>query len=338
MGSKPRGISASRGAAILGLSEFQTPLEVWQCIMEEREPGFNAKNGYIIPDDLDSAAIRWGLAFEVAIAELSERAQGKNIINRELTCFVRSYNGYGNVDYITCHIDGMYNSTDVLHEGKTTNAISFRNKWGEPGTDKIPSTYQVQVQHQMLCTGASECIVSLLVFPEMPEVWEKSGWYTLRRDCKYIIQHEDNLETDILLWARVLSEMGYFHQYKIKANHDVQKMLVKYYSEFWHNYVLTGKPPEPRNYDDIKRLIPNPVGTIVCDAQMTAWILEYNAIAKELSKTGNAAKRQEKLKLRILNQARKLNPIMDEESQEKVIFLDNTGKKLKQYSNKGGFR
>ena len=27
MGSKPRGISASRGAAVLGLSEYMTPLE-----------------------------------------------------------------------------------------------------------------------------------------------------------------------------------------------------------------------------------------------------------------------------------------------------------------------
>ena len=328
MGSKPRGISASRGAAVLGLSEYQTPFEVWQRIMEERQPGFNAAHGYAMPPEPDSAAMRWGTVFESAVIELAEQAQGKNIIHRE------RYDEAPRMEYVTCHLDGVYSGTDALiHEGKTTSAMTYREKWGQPGTDHIPRSYQVQVQHQMMCTGADECIVSVLVFPEIPDKWEQMG---------IVIENESMLINGNSLrpmrWARILAEMGYFHQYHIRANPEVQKHLVSAYSKFWQDNVLTGKPPEPRNYDDIKRLCPEPVGTIVCDTQMTAWILEYNAIAKELSKTGNAAKRQEKLKLRILNQARKMNPVMDDESQEKVIFRDTAGNKLKQYSAKGGFR
>jgi len=36
MGSKPVGISASRGAAVLGESDYQKVFEIWQRIREER--------------------------------------------------------------------------------------------------------------------------------------------------------------------------------------------------------------------------------------------------------------------------------------------------------------
>jgi predicted phage-related endonuclease len=77
MGSQPKGISASRGAAILGLSEFATPFEIWQIICEEREPGFNEKKGFALPVREETAAMRFGNAFESAVIELAEREQGE---------------------------------------------------------------------------------------------------------------------------------------------------------------------------------------------------------------------------------------------------------------------
>jgi hypothetical protein len=88
--------------------------------------------------------------------------------------------------------------------------------------------------------------------------------------------------------------MGYFQQYPVQAHPENQRVMVERYREFWHKHVLTGIPSEPRNYDDIKRLFTEPVGTIVCDAAMTAWWREYDAIRKEIGKSRNAAKRQEK--------------------------------------------
>ena len=354
--SKPRGISASRGAAVLGLSEFQTPLEVWQRITEEREPGFNARNGYEMPPEPNSAAIRWGTAFEDAVIELAERERGKKIFDREglYTKIDLGLHNKPSDGFITCHIDGRYDCGEyecpngfTLHEGKTTSIMAYREKWGEPGTDCIPRVYQIQVQHQMLCTGAREVIVSVLVFPETPDKWEKDGWEVREIDeGEYALIHSiDNKNgsitqhfVEIKKWASVLCEMGYFHQYTVKANPAVQEMLVKHYTDFWNNHVLTGKPPEPRNYEDIKRLLTEPVGTIICDTQMTAWFLEYKSINKEIGKTGNAQKRKDKLRLRIMDKTRKLNAVIDDESQEKIIYRDTQGNKLGQYSKAGGFR
>ncbi|MDR0475088.1 MAG: YqaJ viral recombinase family protein [Treponema sp.] len=351
MGSTPKGISASRGAAVLGLSEFQTPLEVFQRIMEEREPGWNTAHGYALPPEPDSAAIRWGSAFEGAVIELAERVTENEIGSREsfFSCYGLDVTGKplyssGIYNYITCHIDGRYYvGGDSLHEGKTTSSSIFYKKWGTPGTDHIPRTYQVQVQHQMLCTGASEAIVSVLVFPETPEAWEKMGWKARNTPTgdwmiEKIIDDKCLDFTHPANWAKVFYQIGCFHQYPVKANPEAQRMMAEAYREFWEKHILTGIPPEPHNYDDIKRLFTEPVGTIVCDTAMTAWWREYDAIRKEIGESGNAAKRMKKLKLRILNETRKTNPVMDDESQEKVIYRDSSGNKLGQYSKKGGFR
>jgi len=50
MSNQPRVISSSRGAAILGLSPWSTPFEIFQLIMEERVPGWNAAHGYTLPE------------------------------------------------------------------------------------------------------------------------------------------------------------------------------------------------------------------------------------------------------------------------------------------------
>jgi predicted phage-related endonuclease len=84
MGSTPRLISASRGAATLGVSGWATPLSVWQEIEEELHPGFNAARGYALPEREESAAMRWGTAFESSIIGLAERASGKRIADREM--------------------------------------------------------------------------------------------------------------------------------------------------------------------------------------------------------------------------------------------------------------
>jgi len=345
MGSKPRGISASRGAAVLGMSEYTTPFEVWQRIMEEREPGWNAAKGYALPSEPDSAAIRWGSAFENAVIMLAEIAQENKIIGQETFFSVNALpgdpiferrEGYEQANYITCHIDGEYGTSGVLHEGKTTSAMTFREKWGTPGTDHIPRHYQVQVQHQMLCTGASEAIVSVLAFPETPDKWEAMGWvidkgnngaYMLTKNC-------GGNYTDTLEWAKVLAEMGYFHQYPIAVNSEVQKLLVEKYCDFWHNHVLTGIPPEPRTYDDIKRLCPEPKSTIIVPNYIERKIMEYKGINEE---TASVKKHKERLKTIITKYAATHIGIEDDESMESVIFRNSSGDKLGSWSkNKSG--
>lgn len=354
MGSTPRGISGSRGAAVLGLSQWKTPLAVWQEILEERCQGWNAAHGYVLPEPPDNAAIRWGLGFEDAICRLAEEHAGKRIMDRE-----RFYE----LDFLTCHVDGLYED-GTLYEGKTTTLFSFHDDWGEPGSDRLPQSYQIQCQGNMALSGASSCIVSVLVWPRRPDEWEAAGielvqalgrgdeleCHVRRRDGTLTGEFVDHPETNArefkthafatpcLHWARMLDELGYFHQYTIPASPTLQAELVSAYTEWWTEYVLGEKEPEPRNWDDIRRLVPAPKGTVVADETLERWCAEYADITSEVSASGRLGKRREELKVLILDTVRKLDPQIDDDSREATIIRDRQGKKLARYSAKSGFR
>lgn len=316
MGSKPVGISGSRAASLLGLNQFSTAFETWQIIIEETYPGINKeKFNFTLPADPDNAAIRWGSAFESAIINLCQKVNAGTITDLE------GFYTHKKLKYATCHIDGRYKSSGILHEGKTTSIWNFNEKFGEPGTDKIPQYHQVQVQHNMLVTGVTECLLSVLVFPKRVEEFEAMD-ITIK-NC--------NIE----LWAQVLKEMGYFHVYYVKADKDIQKMLIEFYKKIWTDNIKGQKIIEPADYEDMKRMIPNPIGTIVMDDTLNRWYSEYKHIGKELGKTGFGFKRREELKVLILKRAKKINKgIIDDDSKDKWIFRDSEGKKIGSYNGK----
>jgi putative phage-type endonuclease len=329
MGSTPIGISGSRAAAVLGMSPYSTPFKVWQDIMEKRVPGFNESRKYKYVKFDGNVATRWGHAFEDAVIELAEKNNLYPIVNREGAYSLVGY------PYITCHIDGKYAKFDAtLHEGKTTTIFGFNERWGEPGTDKIPIEYQIQVQHQMLCTGARECIVSVLVFPERPDAWEEK-WIIPGIDPRTkdgVICLPDGTMAFIPTWAHAMAQMGFFHQYTIKADPDLQQMMLEAYEEWWEAYVRAALPPEPKDYDDIKAMITEPAGTIIVDGETARWFKEYEHIGSEIGTGSDNYKRREQLKTLILSRARKLKKTIDDESDTKWVFRDGQGNKLGQYS------
>lgn len=325
MGSKPIGISGSRSASILGMSPYQTKLEVWLIMMEQIEPGFCEKHGYILPIVEYNSAMKWGHAFESAIIELAEQKMGIDIAGRET---------YYNKDYITCHIDGHYVETDFLHEGKTTSIYYYRDNFGEPGTDKVPQEYQLQCQHQLICTGAENVILSVLVFPKRVEEFEaiglipsfmENGEYCINIDKKY-----DN-NTWILpeIWARTLADMGYFHQYEIRPHAELQKLMLSEYEKFWKKNILEKIPPEPETLDDFKRLVRSPVGTIIADENIERWVTEKNNIQDEIKSAEN---RVEQIKLDVLKYCESAVKTEDDDTTDKWIIRGRDGKKLGQYS------
>jgi hypothetical protein len=321
--------------------------------MEEREPGFNAAHGFTPPDEPDSAAIRFGSAFEDAVIELAEREQGKKIKYRE-EFFANNFFGefpvmgnYGLAcpqdDYpLSCHVDGIYSGgpagPDTLHEGKTTSSFTFREKWGEPRTEKVPREYQVQVQHQMICTGAEKVIVSVLVFPETPEKFEAMGW-TVRTvpefGGRYGIGTDGQNPFYPYRWASVLAEMGFFHQYTVPAKPSVQAVMLRRYKKFWEKHVLTGTPPEPKNYDDIKRLFPEPKATLIVPERIERILREHSQIGKELKEQ---EARREEIKTQALSWARKNGGgVIDDDSTEALILRNGAGEKVGSfYKTKAG--
>jgi predicted phage-related endonuclease len=348
MGSTPKGISASRAAAVLGLSEFSTPVQAWLEIEEELHPGFAAEHGYAPSAREESAAMRWGTAFESAVIELAERERnnGIKIIDREGEYAVGLDGKINRKDraknVVTCHVDGKYTLaaggyTNTLHEGKTTSVFTFREKWGAPGTDHVPQGYYCQAQHQMICTGAEQVIVSALVFPETPDAMEKNGLCVIQqKDGEYTIGNEKwGIRRDCSDIADMLSFLGFFHQYTVPAKPSLQAAMLDRYKAFWGKYILPGVPPEPQNYDDIKRLFPEPKRTLIVNEAVERMLSEYAQINKELK---GQEKRQEEIKVKALSWARnEAGGVIDDESTEALILRNGSGDKVGSFSkNKNG--
>jgi len=320
MGSTPVGISASRISSVLGLSPYRSPVDTWVQLCEERAPGFCARRGLEPPKRQDSAPLRWGLAFEGQVIRLAEERAETMIVNRER--LFRSPDGI-----LSCHLDGIYTDPEaeavVLHEGKTTSAWSWRDRWGEPGTDRIPREYQAQVQLQMLLAGATECVVSVLVFPERVDEYENRG---IAIDPK-----TGQLSGgDATAWADVLASMGLFMQYVVPAHPEVQELMAAAARDWWHRYVVTETPPPVESYDDIRRLLPEPRGTVIADAQTARWCAEYGQINDELARIDKRKKELAKLILAPIKAGAE-RPV-DDDSVEALILRDGTGHKLASYS------
>lgn len=276
MGANPVGISASRGAAILGLSKYTTPVEIWLEIMEQKKPGFCANNGYEKPvrDDIwdnenkNFAAIRWGLALEDGICFYVG-----NIEDRE-KLHVHE-NGF-----LTCHVDGI--KDNIIIENKTTNNISFRKNWGEPGSCFIPADYQIQIQHQMLVTGIKDAIVNVLVFPKSQQEFENDGWKIVNENDNIKIFNPRGKYKHGVDIVKELDEFGFFHQYVIEADEALQEIMLENYTHFWNEYIIEEKAPPIEIVKDLHWLIPSPVGEIEADEKIRSLWNEYTSIDSEI--------------------------------------------------------
>jgi hypothetical protein len=136
-------------------------------------------------------------------------------------------------------------------------------------------------------------------------------------------------------WADVLAEMGFFHQYPVPAEPFLHEQMIGRYKEFWENHVLPGVPPEPQNYDDIKRLFPSPKRTLVVTGAIERMLSEYAQINSELK---GQEKRQEEIKVKVLAWAREqAGGVIDDESAEALILRNGSGDKVGSFAkNKNG--
>jgi hypothetical protein len=340
MGAKPRGYSASRVAAILNLNAYQTPIHIWQILMEERNPGWNKDHDYELPLFTDNPVVKWGKAFENAIISLAESKYCDKIIDQEK---------FFNSGLLTCHIDGAYSKMDnglVLHEGKTTNARAFytikddKLRWGESGTDEVPEEYQIQAAVQRICTGADLVRLSVLVFPKPVDEFEELGWLPLVFDNTdyYSLINSKNINSESSLinfagplirtpmqWAQSLNEMGFFYTYDLPKNKALEEAIIKKVVEFDENHIQTGIPPKARDYDDIRRLLKNPIGTIIATPELKAMATEYSEITRQIGSGGPMAKRREQLKVEILDTAKNSNKDDWSEPYDKLIIIDPDG-------------
>ena len=139
------GIGGSDVAAILGLSKWATPLQVYR-----------QKRGEL-DDQPDNPAMRWGRYLEPVVRQAYADETGNEV--RVLGDMVR----HPLHEFMVANLDGFIEPASGprrVFEAKTARTAEG---WGEPGSDQIPQPYLLQVQHYMAVTGFVVADVAVLV-------------------------------------------------------------------------------------------------------------------------------------------------------------------------------
>ncbi len=138
--ARQTGIGGSDVAAILGVSKWRTPLDV-----------YNSKIGEPVESE-GNADTEWGHRLEPVVRQAYADYTGRAVECPE-TLFRSQEN-----PFMIANVDGL--CEDRVLEIKTARSGA---DWGEPGTDEIPEYYLTQVQHYMTVTGKKLCDVAVLI-------------------------------------------------------------------------------------------------------------------------------------------------------------------------------
>ncbi len=184
------GIGGSEIAAIVGLNQYTTPMQVWE-----------SKVNPIVEDNATSEPAYWGNTLEEVVAKEYAKRTGRKI-QRVNTQMRHPDFGFAisNIDraVINPDISGTVRwkdgklTTDRLLECKTANGFSVK-QWGEVGSDQVPDSYLIQCQWYMGVTGASICDLAVLIGGQDFRI------YTINRD--------DELINDLLLQGAAFWEL-----------------------------------------------------------------------------------------------------------------------------------
>jgi putative phage-type endonuclease len=156
--TRPLGIGGTDIGAILGLSPYKTPLELWsELVSGEDAP------------KRDLIHLRFGQHAESFIASEYERATEQFTVKHAPTLFHKQHGFmFGHVDRFVVEtpdtpavVDGCITAGKLL-ECKTSSAYS-KNDWGEPGTDQVPPLYLVQCAWYMAITECQSADLAVLI-------------------------------------------------------------------------------------------------------------------------------------------------------------------------------
>jgi len=190
------------------LNPFATSADVWASKVFELEP------------EKESVAMARGNRYEAALIEFASQELGVYIETdpEKLRFIDTEHLDLNGIPIFECNLDGY---TDILKgipeivEAKTTG---LTGEWGEPGTDDVPLRVNLQVQHQMLCTGFSKAHIVVLL-----------GKWGLTEEM-----------------------------YLVERNEDIIQAIITRGTQFWNDYVLTKTPPpetEAGHVETFKRIV-----------------------------------------------------------------------------------
>ena len=141
-------IGGSDIGAILGLSRFRSPLEVW---ME--------KTGKEIRK-LDSLPLRFGSFAEEFVASEYARATGFKLIHDE-SIYIHPEHAFMSAHMDRFVLEGGSSSPTRILECKTAHPFSAGD-WGEVGSDEVPMSYLCQCIWYMAITNINQVDLAVL--------------------------------------------------------------------------------------------------------------------------------------------------------------------------------
>lgn len=141
---RTKGIGGSDIAVIMGLSNYKTPYSL-----------FLEKIGDIKRDEEQTEPQYWGHALESVVANRFVEDTGLNVSYPDTK---RHYLH----DFLYAHVDGFIEETSEVLEIKTANAYTA-SKWGEKGSDFIPTEYLLQIAYYCLITNAKGAHLCVLI-------------------------------------------------------------------------------------------------------------------------------------------------------------------------------
>lgn len=175
LAERKRGIGGSDAAAILGLSKFRTPLQVYLD-----------KIGQAPPIE-ETAPMRWGKKLEPLILDEYEQIKGVGL-RRNLSYVHPGY------EWMRGTLDAM-SDDELVVEAK---AIGFdrAREWGEEGSDYVPVDYLCQVQHYLAVSGRETADIAALFHGSQLKI------YTVQADFDLI---EMLTTKEAEFWLRVVN-------------------------------------------------------------------------------------------------------------------------------------
>lgn len=140
-------IGGSDVAAILGISPWKTPLQLWQ---DKTQPA--------MPENTDPArqrVLNRGKVMEPYVVDVLARETGLQIVRRNERYIDAEF------QFLACEIDAEAASGENV-EIKTVSPFKAR-EWGDLDTDAIPVHYTAQAQHGLMITGRALCVFGVLI-------------------------------------------------------------------------------------------------------------------------------------------------------------------------------
>lgn len=151
LGIRRTGLGGSDAAAVVGLSRWTSPLELWLD-----------KTGRNTGDDEAGEAALWGNLLEPVVRDEVARRRDIEIVSAP---FVLAHE---HRRWQMVNLDGDIPSLDAIYEGKTAS-VWLADDWAD---DAIPEAYILQVQHALAVTGRARALCGVLIGGQKLEIRE----------------------------------------------------------------------------------------------------------------------------------------------------------------------